>query len=147
MAVDNGLDLSIALGRDDRGDAAILQVCEDGVGVVALVAHEHLGLRPRLGHDRRLALDVGDLAAGEDHRDRQAQAVGPQMDLGREATARAAKTLVLSARFFWAPAACWWARTIVLSIIWTLSWPSPLSLRAASSTSQTPDSVQRRNCR
>ena len=38
MAVDNGLDLSIALGRDDRGDAAILQVCEDSVGVVALVA-------------------------------------------------------------------------------------------------------------
>lgn len=35
---------------------------------------------------------------------------------------------------------------MVESIIWTLSCPSPLSLRAPSSTSQTHDSVQRRNC-
>ena len=97
LAVDDGLDLSIALGRDDRSDAAILQVSEDGV--VAFVAHEHVWRRPRLGHDRRMVLDVGDLAAGEDHRDRQALAVGPPMDLGRKATARAAKTLVLSAPF------------------------------------------------
>ena len=97
MAVDDGLNLAVALGRDDGGDAALLQVSEDGVGVVALVAHEHLGLGSRLGHDRRVSLDVGDLAAGQDHRDRQAQAVGPQMDLGREATARAAKTFALRA--------------------------------------------------
>ena len=107
MAVDDGLDFAVALGRDDGGDSALLQVGEDSVGVVALVAHEHLGLGSRLGHDRGVAFDVGDLAASEDHRDRQAQAVGPQMDLGREATARAAKTFALRAcRFFWAPAAC-----------------------------------------
>ena len=107
VAIDDGLDLAVALRRYDGGDTAILQVGEDGVGVVALVAHEHLGLWPRLGHDRCVALDVGDLAAGEDHGDRQAQAVGPQMDLGREATSRAPKTFALrSNRFFWAPAAC-----------------------------------------
>ena len=107
MSVDDRLDLAVSLGRDDGGDAAVLQVGEDGVGVIALVTQEHLGLWPGLGHDRRVALDVGDLAAGEDHGDRQAQAVGPQMNLGREATSRAPKTFALRARrFFWAPAAC-----------------------------------------
>ena len=62
----------VGVGVDDH-------VCERRM---TLVAHEHLGLWPRLGHDRCVALDVGDLAAGEDHGDRQAQAVGPQMSYG-----------------------------------------------------------------
>ena len=82
MAVNDGLDLAIALGWDDSDDSAILQVGEDGVGVVAFVAEQNLGLGSRLGHDRGIAFDVGDLSAGENHGDRQAQAVGPQMDLG-----------------------------------------------------------------
>ena len=122
MPVDDRLDLAISLWRDDCGYASTFEVGEDGVGVVAFVGEHDLWLRAGLGHDRRIAFDVGDPAAGQNHRDRQAQAVAPQMDLGREATARAAKTLVLSSRrFFWAPAACWWARTMVESIIWTLS--------------------------
>jgi len=106
MPVDDGLDLSVAFWRNDGGDAFGFEVGQDGVGVVPLVAEQHFRLWPRLGHDRTVALHVGDFAAGQDDGDRQAQAVGPQMDLGREATARAAKTFVLSARFFWAPAAC-----------------------------------------
>src|ERR1019366_3150982 len=49
MAVDDGLDLAVALWRDDGGDAPGLEVSQDGVGVIALVAHEHLRLGPRLG--------------------------------------------------------------------------------------------------
>ena len=90
MSVDDGLDLAIALGRDDGGDAVGLEVGEDGVCVVALVDDQHFRFRPRLGHDRCVALDVGDLAAGEDHRDRKAQAVAPQMDLGRKVTGASA---------------------------------------------------------
>ena len=97
MAVDGALDLAGALGRDDRLDPPGLEVIEDGVGVVALVAEHHLWFGPRLGHDRVVALDVAGLAAGQDHRDRQAQAVGPQVDLGREATSRAPKTFALRA--------------------------------------------------
>lgn len=106
MTVDDRLDLAIALWRDDGGDSLGVQVGEDGVGVVALVAHEHLGGGAGLGHERRVAFDVGGFAAGQDDGDGQAQAVGSQMDLGREATARAAKTFALSSRFFLAPAAC-----------------------------------------
>ena len=106
MAVDVALDRSIALRRDDGGGASCIKVGQDGVRIVTLVAEQDLGFWSRLGHDWRVALDVRDLAAGQDHSDRQTQAVAPQMDLGREATSRAAKTLALSARFFWAPAAC-----------------------------------------
>jgi hypothetical protein len=38
VAVDDGLNLAVALGRYAGGDVAILQVSEDGVGVVAFVA-------------------------------------------------------------------------------------------------------------
>jgi hypothetical protein len=69
VAVDDGLDLSVALGRDHGGDVPGLEILQDGVGVVAFVAQKHLRLRSGLGHDRSVALDVGDLAAGEDHRD------------------------------------------------------------------------------
>ena len=37
-AVDNGLDLSVALGRDDGGDVSGYEVGQDRVGVVALSA-------------------------------------------------------------------------------------------------------------
>lgn len=70
MAVDDGLDLSVAPGRDDGGDAPGFEILENGVGVVALVAKEYAGLRPRLCHDRAVTLDVGDFAAGQDHRNR-----------------------------------------------------------------------------
>ena len=45
------------------------------------------------------------LPGRQDDPDRQALAIGAKVDLGREATARAAKTLVLSPPF--APAAQW----------------------------------------
>ena len=46
MAIDDALDLSVALGRDDGGDAATFQVGEYGVGVVTLVAQQDLGRGP-----------------------------------------------------------------------------------------------------
>lgn len=100
VSIDDGLDLSIALGRDDAGDAPGVEIGEDDVGVVALVAKQHLGSGAGLGHERAVSLHVGHFAAGQDHRDREAKAIAPQVDLGREATSRAAKTFVLSARFF-----------------------------------------------
>jgi hypothetical protein len=70
--------------------------------------------------------------------------VGPGMDFGREATARAAKSLILSPPL--APAAQWCARMNVLSTICTALLPPP-SARASSIRSQSPAAVQRRYCR
>ena len=105
MAVDDGLDLAVSLGRDDGGDASSRQVGEDEVGVVSLVGEQDARRRPGLVHDRRIAFHIRDLAAAQRDRDREAQSVAAEMDLGREATTRAAKTLVLIP-FFSAPAAC-----------------------------------------
>jgi len=68
------------------------------------------------------------LARRQKERYRKTLTVGPGMDFGRKATARAAKSLVLSPPL--APAAQWCARMTVLSTICTASLPPP----AASAT-------------
>jgi len=105
VSVDDGLDLAVSLGRDDGSDTSGLQVGEDEVGVVSLVGEQDARRRPGLVHDRRIAFHIRDLTAAQRDRDREAQSVAAEMDLGREATTRAAKTLVLIP-FFSAPAAC-----------------------------------------
>ena len=105
MAVDDRLDLSVPFGRDDGDDASGLQVGQDEVGIVSLVGKQDAGLGAGLVHDRRVAFHIGDLPAAQRDRDREAQSVAAEMDLGREATSRAAKTLILIP-FFSAPAAC-----------------------------------------
>lgn len=105
MAVDNGLDLAVPLGRDDGGDASRFQVRQNEVGVVSLVGEQDAKRRPGFVHDGGVAFHIGDLTAAQRDCDREAQSVAAEVDLGREATARAAKTLVLIP-FFSAPAAC-----------------------------------------
>jgi hypothetical protein len=84
------------------------------------------------------------LARRQQERDWKTLSVGPGMDFGRESTARAAKSLILSPPL--APAAQWCARITVLSTICIASFPPP-SARASSSRSQRPLVVQRRYCR
>ena len=45
-----------------------------------------------------------------------AQGVNQRVDFGAQAAVAGPDRLVRTA-FFWAPALCWWARTVVLSII------------------------------
>jgi hypothetical protein len=97
VAVDGALVLAVALGRDDGSDAPCVEIGQDGVGVVALVCKENLGLWSWLGHDRCTAFDVAELAASQHNGDGQAQTVGPQMDLGREVASRAPKTFAFRA--------------------------------------------------
>jgi hypothetical protein len=105
VAVDGGLYLAVALGGNDGGDASGLQVGQDEVGIVTLVGQQDAWLWAGLIHDRRIALYIGDLTAAQRDRDREAKSVAAEMDLGREATTRAAKTLV-RIPFLSAPAAC-----------------------------------------
>jgi len=105
VTVDDGLDLAVSLCGNDGSDASSLQVGQDEVGVVSFVGEQDTGLGTGFVHDRRVAFHIGDLTAAQRDRDREALSVAAEMDLGREATARAAKTLVLIP-FFSAPAAC-----------------------------------------
>ena len=77
--------------------------------------------------------------------DREPFGIRPGMELGREATARAAETVAMSPPL--PPAAWWCARTMVESIICIMLSEASLSTKAARITSQTPASVQRRYCR
>src|ERR1700756_2024214 len=84
------------------------------IGVERLVGDQRIGLHR--GQQVVRPHQVVCLAAGQEEADRVAQCVDQGVDLGAQSTARAADRLVL-AGFFWAPALCWWARTMVLSII------------------------------
>ncbi len=75
VAVDGALNLSVAFGWDNGGNALCVEVGEDGVRVVALVGEDDAGGGPWLGHQRREAFDVIDLAARQKRGDRQSQTV------------------------------------------------------------------------
>src|SRR5688500_8608891 len=85
------------------------------------------------------------LARREDKGERQAAGVAAQVQLGGEPAARASQGLTVLPPL--APAACWWARTTVLSSICKRSSAAPLPARAAKSASSTPRSRQRANRR
>ena len=62
------------------------------------------------------SLPVMTLPGGQAQSDREALRIDDRVDFGREAASGATETMI-SIPFF-AVAACWWARTDVLSIIW-----------------------------
>ena len=80
---------------------------------------------------------VARLPGGQVEGDRQAAEVGLEVDLGREAAARAAESLAVLPPF--APAADTCARAVVESSIWT-RWAVVLVAASASNmASNTPD--------
>lgn len=109
--------------RNDRADPAATQIGADGLAGVGAVGDDAFGSLPwpptrrsadrHRFHQRRQRALVGGLAGAQYEGERQPVAVGTQVDLRREAAARAAKRLGQLPPF--APAACWWARTTVLS--------------------------------
>ncbi len=141
MTVDDGLDLGVSPCGNDGDDVPGAKVGQDEVGVVSLIGEPHAGLWAGFVHDRRITFHIGDLTAAQRDGDRGGQSVAAEMDLDEEATARAAKTLILIP-FFSAGGVL-----MIESIIWTLSCPARVSFSASSITSQIPASVQRRNCR
>ena len=95
-AVDGVLYLAVALGWDLGGRPAYAEFAADIVGVVALVGEHDLRIGLALGHQGVEGGAVMGLAGRQDQCDWKTLSVGPGMDFGREATARAAKSLVLS---------------------------------------------------
>ncbi len=86
---------------------------------------------------------VAGLAAGEMKIERIAFEVGFEVDFRREAAAREAERLAVLPPF--APAAETWARTTVLSNIWTRCAVSLASASAWKNASNTPLRLKREN--
>ena len=81
------------VGDDGRG-AARSEEAAQMIDVIGLVA-DQAGARRGGGDERRRALDVGDLAAGQEDGVRPPLAVDERVDLGRAPAARATDRLVV----------------------------------------------------
>ncbi len=79
-------------------------------------------------------LPVMSLASGQAETDREPLRIDDRVDFGRKSASGATETMISIPLF--AVAACWWARTEVLSIIWMS--PSWAAVTASIIRSQTP---------
>jgi hypothetical protein len=137
-----GFVLFVGLGRDDGNDPALarrLTVCLAGIALVA-DRGARVDVRTKIEQDlevRRIAL----LAAGQIEGDGMAVEIGLQVDLGREAAARAAEGLTVLPPF--APAAETWARTTVESNICTKWAEEDSEARWSKKASNTPALLSR----
>ena len=102
-AVEAALDLADRTRRDDGGDAALVEMMEDRVGVVALVGQHRL--RAVVAEQRDGLGAVIGLAAGQDEVERPSKRVGEQVDLGRQTSSTPPQS-ALRSPFFRAAAAC-----------------------------------------
>jgi hypothetical protein len=164
------LEVAVPLGRDLGHGAAVAQAPPDRVAAVALAPPCRRCLRPG-EHDGGIAdarlhrcfavrampsgrPSVSGLLPGGHAQGRgQTLRVGADVELAREANARAVKTLPMSPPL--PPAAQWCARMLVLwpvadlrsPIICRRSASPPPSARASSITAHRPEPVHRRNGR
>ena len=86
------LPATVDLGRDVGCGALALDLATDGIAVIALVAMQDFGA----GHLVEQGIGggaVGDLAAGQQERDRAAEAIGQRMEFRRPSTAGPADRL------------------------------------------------------
>lgn len=132
---------AVGLGRDNRQRSPIVEVGADPVDVEGLVGDQ--GLELEAGDQRRDTDAVVALARQQDEADQVAERIDQGNDLGRQAAARAANGLSASPPF--APAPCWWTRTMVPSTRAYSKSGSPD--RASKRRSNTPLQAQRRNRR
>ena len=128
---------AVGARRDYRLRTSRFDARYQSVGIVAFVGHK-AGVG-QLGNEFVRTFDVGNLSGGQNHAQRLAQRIDREMQFGRQAPARAAQRL--RPYFFWAPEACWWARTMVESMNTRARSRSPASAKAI--RSQTPASRQR----
>lgn len=112
-AIDGTLDLAVALGRDVGLAAALVHQVDQMLPVVAAIGDDHGGTGQSLKQRGRRSL-VGGLALSEGDPDRQALFIHNHVDLAAQSSTRTADGVIRTP--FFPPAACWWARTMELSI-------------------------------
>ena len=121
-------------------DVSTFEAGEEAIRVITFVSQDRLRLH--LGHERFGLGDVVSLSAGKAQRQRITQGVDDNVNFGGQPAARATYGLV-EAPFFRAPALCWWALTMVASIMaYSLSGSSAKTLKRLS---HTPAFAQREN--
>lgn len=128
--------------RDDDGNAGLAQGLGQMIGIVGAVsdqAGEAAVVEQPVGGG-----DIGSLTGREADVDDPSQCIDQGVDLGAQSTSGTAESLPIRGPPF-APAACWWARTIVLSIIRYSLFRSRVS--AANTRSHTPLWAHRLNRR
>ena len=131
---------AIEFGRDDRLSLACKDSFAQVIGVITLVGDDRFG-RKTLDQGVRLGNIVA-LAWPEQQADGIAESVGRDVDLRAQPTAGAVKALGIRPPLaIRAPAACWWARTIVELIISHSRSASVVS--ASRNLSNAPRSIQR----
>ena len=84
------------------------------IGIECFVCQQSVSLHPRqqcVG-----AFQIMGFARGQKEGEWIAKSVNQRVDFGAQPAVAGPDRLVLAV-FFWAPALCWWARTVVLSII------------------------------
>jgi hypothetical protein len=137
MAIIFTLHDTIALRRDHRLRVVCLNVVQKIVRVIAFVGQYCLRRHP---FQQRFTLrNVSNFTTSQQPAHRIAQGVYHRVNLAGQSAART--TDRLRTFFFWAPAACWWARTAVLSIINASRSRSPLT--DSTKRCHTPVSPQR----
>lgn len=153
---------ALVCGDGDHGpDAALAQVFADGAGGVCLVGEDHVRPGagsssptgdPQAGHELGKGRCVTGLSGGEDEREGPAAGIGGEVDLRGQSAAGTADGVVAGfagrGPFLRAPAACWWARTIVESTEaaqLTSSSASAWATRAVKTRSQVPSTAHIRS--
>jgi hypothetical protein len=102
--IDIDLHEAVSFRGNDGRSAAILNVFANGIRIITAIREQHLGLRRILVHQRLIAFDVVRFARSERGSDREAFRIRAEMDFGREATTRTAKSIFLNPPF---PPAAW----------------------------------------
>ena len=108
------LPAPVALRRDIGRGTLLLDQIADAVGVIGLVG-QHDGARAEMVEQSVGDLPVVRLPCRQTEPNGEALRIDNDVDLGREPASRATETVICAP--FFAVAACWWARTEVLSII------------------------------
>jgi len=127
--------------RNDRPNAAPVEIVADRGAVISLVGQKMIGLGAGQRHHIVERRAVCRLAAGEVEGERDAGGITETVNLTGEPAPRAAKSLFASPPF--APAAETWPRTVVLSTLWrelsAIAWA-----KVVATTSQIPAMLHRR---
>ena len=139
MAIEVSLIQPIGSGRYNSLRTGRFDFRNEVIGIVVLFGDNGLCGQVLDGLGR--TVDAGYLSGGKDQPQRIAQGIDHYMQFGCQSAARTADFLTTG--FFWAPAECWWARTMVESMN---RCSMSASLRRAWATrSKTPFSRHREN--